>query len=238
MIPVLILSLWSFVAAANGPCEPLLGMPKTVRVPRRHLALQLNHAEALALSQKLLRNIQEAARLAKAGKWDKAFDILDDPKPLEGSGLSLIPFQKRHELFYTPTSHEDLQRKLQEEIVKNVSIAPMVSFHQGKVRTWIVLPEGDNPGPEIWEILNRDRILELSEELGHVAQVMQEFATGQLSISEYHRQRDEFAGFQAVVEADIYAFLLETYGPDFVPSSYMGTFEDVRRPVDEALRPR
>jgi len=245
---LLALLLGSTAFAHSYSCEPELARDGWFRL-RPLKIVTLPKADAGRLAAKLIANIQQAARLARAGDYYRAFDLLDDPAPFKGSGLELIPVKDRHVFYYSPTSHEDLQQALQKEFAKHVPMDPRINLHLGYISSWMVLPVEDNAGAKVWDILHKDRILELSEEIGHAAQIFQEFSGAHWGVSQLYRNPRRvkdvvraiggFAGEnhnQALIEADIYAFLLETFGPGFVPQSYMGTFVPERRLADRILR--
>ncbi len=231
-------------ASAHNTCEEKL-WAQSVMPKRDTPVTTLAPAQALELSGKLVANILAAAAFAKQDRWDRAFDLLDEPSIFYGSGLSLTPVKDRHVFYYTPTSNEDLQQALMVEFRKHPSVQPMVSPFQQKIFSWMVIPVEDKPPFWVWKILWKDRILELTEEIGHAAQMFSEHGGGPWNLSRYYsvpqHQKELYQSVGACpgenhrtpfIEADIYAFILEVFGADFVPKSYMSAFQEYRQFAD------
>lgn len=209
----------------------------------------MSRDQAKTLAERILAKLKDGAELARRGEFEKAFAEIDDEYLLRLAGIQLQPFHERFVLNYTPTSAEDLQKKI-DETIRTLGQSPTANVAKGLVTSWVVLPEFD-ASPDVWKIIWTDRILELTEEIGHVAQILYEYGTGRWHISRFmndpanvHQVRmvnwpwplDHTLPRTDFVEADIYAFILELFGADFVPKSYAMPFWEVRQFADHHFR--
>jgi len=237
------------IAQDNSSCATALSPP--IFKARDHQPT-LSREDAAALGERIVLKLQMASIHARHGEFAKAFAEIDDGVYLNGSGWELIPFHKRFVVNYTPATYEDLVDKLDTLFYTSGKLPPMLHFQKNLVVSWVVLPDAD-ASAEVWKIVWTDRILELTEELGHLAQYMLEYGSSRWNISQYFNDPKNVERVKVVigaysdhpmsrtdfVEADVYAFMLETFGPEFVPKAYgIKNFWETRQFPDDFYRRR
>lgn len=185
----------------------------------------------------LLNKIQIAGKLAQSGELTAAISILNDPRILNGTGFRLVNDSSRESIYSDSLSDIEEERIFSNVMIQLLRNPPRVD---SLGRVYFPHPPRENSAFKkklVWA--QREWIRTASEELGHVAQIIGRnldpsgFHVSRLLSQENSALRSEifFAsdelnrdrakkGLKPIdenLEADIYAFLVETYGPEFIP---------------------
>ena len=209
----------------------------------------------------IVKQILSAGQAAQRGDLDAAMDLLDDPALLEGT-----PFfhrSNRERISVDRISGTD-EREYSYKLVRSLRIPPAVSA-RGAVA--IPLPPRAAASTDKLRWAQREFIRTAAEELGHVAQILLDRENpGGSRISQLmgperstvrslvalegerlNQAMEKTFGTALALhffvfhnkEADIYAFLIEAFGSEFIPN-WVGIDYgyEIRRLVDDELTAR
>jgi hypothetical protein len=217
----------------------------------QHLFANLSQADALEKAQRIVSAVQSSASLANNGRLEQAAQVLNDENLLKGTGFHFQEIGERESLnidAIDASSERDYSHKYPRKLKHSPSLS-----RDGTVYLPHPPPFNTHSLKAVWALRTWLRIA--GEEIGHVAQILRYHGrrTGVLSelFSENPQFRYEIGRRGAEInerlsdrhylidwvnETDIYAFLIESFGSDFVPVWFAEDSQyELRQRVDQEL---
>lgn len=213
----------------------------------RNVLAKISKVQAKLAVTRIQRLLEKVASLAKSGDLDFAVRILSDEGILEGTGFSFPPIRLAYGVDFNSAGNEETF------IVSNWRNETYAVGNDGTVKLTYP-PERrsfKNLSEQEFRWAQMAWIRLASEEIGHVAQILgcrfrekgyflsQVIGTnGSMVRAEILKNiPDPLYAESSVIEADVYAYLIERYGPDLIPVWYGSkSIHFARFYVDDYLR--